>query len=65
MVNDDEAVGHISLRLPKGGLGRFHFREVPLYFVGLYPNITHDEKLMAIRKALELPKDERISRASY
>ena len=42
VVNDDEAVEHISLRLSKGGLGRFHLREVPLYVVGLYPNIPHD-----------------------
>ena len=29
--------------------------------VGLYPNIPHDEGLIAIRKAVDLRKDKRIS----
>ena len=29
--------------------------------VGLYPNIPHDEGLIAIRKAADLRKDKRIS----
>ena len=33
--------------------------------VGLYSNIPHDEGLVAMRKALDLRKDERISTISY
>ena len=32
--------------------------------VGLYPNIPHDEGLIAMRKALDLRKDKRISAES-
>ena len=32
--------------------------------VGLYPNIPHDEGLIATRKALDLRKDKRISTES-
>ena len=32
----------------------------PIDVVGLYPNITHDEGLIAMRKALDLQKDKRI-----
>ena len=32
--------------------------------VGLYPNIPHDEGLIAMRKALDLRKDKRISTES-
>ena len=32
--------------------------------MGLYPNIPHDEKLIAMRKALDLRKDKRISTES-
>ena len=32
---------------------------------GLYSNILHDEGLVAMRKALDLRKDERISTISY
>ena len=32
--------------------------------VGLYPNIPHDEGLTAMRKALDLRKDQRISTES-
>ena len=34
-------------------------------YKGLYPNIPHDEGLIAIRKALDLRKDKRISTVSY
>ena len=33
-------------------------------FVGLYPNIPHNEGLIAMRKALDLRKDKRISTES-
>ena len=32
--------------------------------VGLYPNIPHDERLIAMRKTLDLRKDKRISTES-
>ena len=37
-----------------------------LYYdvVGLYPNIPHNEGLLAMRKALDLRKDRRISTES-